>query len=126
MSKAASGRPPEPTQGRTRSPRTLAAERALEVSNRMLQALTEAQQEFIQGTEARPLFEKLLTVLLELTRSEYGFIGEVLRDEKGAPYLRSYAVTNIAWTDELRDYYERHIVQGLEFRNLDTLFGAVL
>lgn len=125
MSKAASGRPTDPPQGRTRS-RTLAAERALEVSNRMLQALTEAQQEFIQGTEARPLFEKLLAVLLELTGSEYGFIGEVLRDEKGASYLRSYAITNIAWTDELRAYYERHIAQGLEFRNPHTLFGAVL
>ena len=53
MSKAASGRPTNPAQGRTRS-RTLAAERALEVGNRMLAALTEAQQEFIQGSAAHP------------------------------------------------------------------------
>jgi two-component system NtrC family sensor kinase len=125
MSKAASGRPQDTSQGRARS-RTLAAERALEISNRLLRALTEAQQEFIQGGEAQPLFEKLLSVLLELTQSEYGFIGEVLRDPAGAPYLRSYAVTHIDWTDELRDYYERNIAKGMEFRNLGTLFGSVL
>ena len=102
------------------------AERALHASNTLLQALTEAQLEFIGGSDAHLLFDKLLTVLLELTQSEYGFIGEVLRDEQGAPYLRSHAITNIAWTDELKALYERSAARGMEFRNLQTLFGHVL
>jgi signal transduction histidine kinase len=98
----------------------------LQASNRLLQALTVAQQEFIQGSDAHSLFDKLLEVLLQVTGSEYGFIGEVLRDPQGQPYVQSYAVTNIAWTDELREYYDRYISKGLEFRNLHSLFGAVL
>ncbi|HYO59417.1 ATP-binding protein [Archangium sp.] len=125
MSKAVSGRRPDSPQGRTRS-RALVAERALQASNRLLQALTEAQLEFIRGSNAHHLFDKLLTVLLDLTESEYGFIGEVLRDPQGAPYVRCHAITNIAWTDELREAYGQSAEQGMEFRNLHTLFGIAL
>ncbi|OJT20353.1 hypothetical protein BO221_30440 [Archangium sp. Cb G35] len=125
MSKAAPGRRPDSAQGRTRS-RALVAERALHASNTLLQALTAAQLEFIGGSDAHILFDKLLAVLLELTESEYGFVGEVLRDEHGSPYLRTLALTNIAWTDELKALYERSTAQGMEFRNLETLFGRVL
>ncbi|HZH16332.1 MAG TPA: ATP-binding protein [Archangium sp.] len=95
MSKAVSGRRPDSAQGRTRS-RALVAERALHASTSLLQALTEAQLEFIGGSDAHHLFDKLLAVLLELTESEYGFIGEVLRDAQGAPYVRPHAITHIA------------------------------
>lgn len=95
MSKAVSGRRPDSAQGRTRS-RALVAERALHASTSLLQALTEAQLEFIGGSDAQHLFDKLLAVLLELTESEYGFIGEVLRDAQGAPYVRPHAITHIA------------------------------
>ena len=98
----------------------------LRASNLLLQALTEVQTEFIQGHEAPRLFDKLLSVLLKLTGSEYGFIGEVLFTPEGKPYLRTQALTNIAWTDELREFYAREAPKGLEFTNLQTLFGAVM
>ena len=104
----------------------VATEQQLELSNRLLRALTQAQTEFIRGSDAPGLFNRLLGVLLELTSSEYGFIGEVHYDAKGLPFLRTYAITNIAWTDELREQFERLTPQGIEFRNLRTLFGAVL
>ncbi len=100
--------------------------RQLEATNRLLRALTEAQTEFIRGSDAQGLFDRLLGVLLDLTSSEYGFIGEVLKDPQGVPYLRTYAITNIAWTDELREQYVRLAPVGMEFRNLRTLFGEVL
>ncbi|PTL78139.1 ATP-binding protein [Vitiosangium sp. GDMCC 1.1324] len=102
MSKAASGRRSDTAQGRTRS-RALAAERALEISNRLLQALTEAQLDFFRGSDAHHLFDKLLTALLELTESEYGFIGEVHREPGGKPSLSTHVITHAAWTDELRE-----------------------
>ncbi|ATB33556.1 ATP-binding protein [Melittangium boletus] len=106
-----------------------AAEWALHASNRLLRALTEVQTEFIQNRVVRGVFDKLLTVLLELTGSEYGFIGEAAATADGAPYLRTRAITNIAWTDELRALYDREAPRGfvgVEFRNLHNLFGAVL
>ena len=64
-----------------------AAQWELQASNRLLQALTEAQQELIQGSDTHHLFDKLLGVLLQLTDSEYGFIGEVQRDPE---VIRAY------------------------------------
>ncbi|AKJ03675.1 Hypothetical protein AA314_05301 [Archangium gephyra] len=98
----------------------------LRASHLLLQALTEVQTEFIQGSEVPQLFDKLLSVLLKLTGSEYGFIGEVLRTPEGTPLLRTHAITNIAWTQELREFYARQAPQGMEFTNLQTLFGAVM
>ncbi len=101
-------------------------EQELQASNRLLHALTEAQTDFIRGCDTYQLFSKLLEVLLELTGSEYGFIGEVLHSPEGVPYLRTHAITNIAWTDELREHYALNAPLGMEFSNLRTLFGAVL
>ena len=105
----------------------LTAEQALRASNRLLQALTEVQTDFIQGAASQRLFNKLLAVLLELTGSEYGFIGEVVYPPEGSLFLRSRAITNIAWTPELKEFLASKLAQGgLEFRNLHNLFGEVL
>jgi PAS domain S-box-containing protein len=50
---------------------------------------------FIRDRNARAVFEGLLPSLLDLTGSEFGFIGEVLHRD-GAPYLKTHAVSNIA------------------------------
>jgi len=71
-------------------------------------------------------FEFLLTLIVEITNSEYGFIGEVLHDPDGTRYLKTYAITNLAWNDETRAFYESQRELGLEFRNLETLFGRCL
>jgi PAS domain S-box-containing protein len=92
----------------------------------LLEAITRAQASFIADSDSRAAFEGLLTDLLSITESEYGFIGEVLIDTQGAPYLKTHAITNIAWNEETRAFYEQHAPEGLAFRNLNTLFGKVL
>jgi len=93
---------------------------------RLLQAITRAQREFIAGANVRECFERLLAIFLEITASEYGFIGEVHYKPDGIPFLRSHALTNIAWDEATLRYYNDHIDTGLEFHNLSTLFGSVL
>lgn len=92
----------------------------------LVDAVARAQSNFIANAEATDAFELLLTDLLQLARSEYGFIGEILTGEDGAPYLKTHAITNIAWDDASRRFYEENAQTGLEFRNLDTLFGAAI
>jgi len=64
--------------------------------------------------------------------SEYGFIGEVKFEEptdansQGTMYLQTHAITNIAWNDETRAFYEANAPTGLKFYNLDSLFGKVM
>lgn len=94
----------------------------------LLRAVGRLQSSYIiRGKiDAADTFEDLLQLLLSFTGSEYGFVAEVLRDEQGQPYLKTHAITNIAWNEEMQAFYEKHKAKGLEFRNLNTLFGAAL
>jgi DNA-binding CsgD family transcriptional regulator len=76
--------------------------------------------------DIRDVFEDLLAHTLIATESEFGFMGEVLTDELGKPYISTFAVTNISWDAETRALYDREHEKGLTFRNLDSLFGHVL
>ena len=95
-------------------------------NNRQVDIISQAQLAFITNTDPRTAFDKLLGGLLELAVSEYGFIGEVLYTADNKPYLRTHAITNIAWDEATRRFYKEHAPKGMEFRNLDTLFGAAL
>jgi PAS domain S-box-containing protein len=115
------------------------AESALEGGNQLLRAISAAQSQFIANADPRILFDGLLDNLLALTDSEYGFIGEILYASdgtpyvesahmkmRGRPYLKTHAMTNIAWNEETQKLYEENAAQGMEFHNLKTLFGAVI
>lgn len=99
---------------------------ALLQSNNLLNALSRAQFQFISDTSPRIIFDELLGNLLSLTKSEYGFIGEVFYNDSGEPYLKTHAITNIAWNEETRAFYEKNAPTGMEFCNLKSLFGEVM
>ncbi len=102
------------------------AEDAVLRTNNLLNAISRAQAEFIADANPNKIFDGLLQSLLSLTNSEYGFIGEVLSAASGEPCLKTYALTNIAWNRETRDFYGKNAPAGLEFFSLKTLFGGVL
>jgi len=85
-----------------------------------------AQTLFIGAQDPRHAFDVLLDDLLSITKSEYGFIGEVLYSADGSPYLKTHTITNIAWNEETRAFYNDNIEEGLVFANLKTLFGQVM
>ncbi|MGA1623705.1 MAG: PAS domain S-box protein, partial [Synechocystis sp.] len=108
-------------------------------NNQLLKTISRAQIAFINATDRLIIFEELLANLLELTDSEYGFIGEVLFREngtatmeesfmkiRGVPYVKTHGITNIAWNEETQKLYEENYEQGMEFTNMNTLFGAVI
>ena len=91
----------------------------------LLETIYQAQSQFIGSTHHSEMFENLLTNLLSLTQSKYGFLGEILHTTEGQPYLKTHAITNLAWNLEMQELYER-FAPNLEFFNLQTLFGAVI
>ncbi|SFL87335.1 GAF domain-containing protein [Marinobacter zhejiangensis] len=90
------------------------------------QAVARAQESFINRPQHPQAFSELLGEVLRFTESAYGFIGEILHDDDGRPYMKTNTITNIAWDDASHQFYEDNVSEGLEFRNLDTLFGAVI
>ncbi|CAI7933326.1 unnamed protein product, partial [Closterium sp. NIES-54] len=72
------------------------------------------------------VFDYLLSALLEVTESSFGFISSALLKADGTPYLKTHAMTNVAWTKELRAWYAANAHKGLVFTNMNTLHGAVV
>ncbi|KNC54105.1 uncharacterized protein AMSG_09879 [Thecamonas trahens ATCC 50062] len=96
-------------------------------SGRVTECIIHAQAQCLIDTPAAQVFGTLLEAILTLTDSEYGFIGEIV-DVKGEPVLLTHAITNIAWNDQMREYYDNQIATkgGFVFDNLNTLFGRVM
>jgi PAS domain S-box-containing protein len=80
---------------------TAAVEEQLESTRRLLHALSQVHADFITHGDHRPLFERLLALVIELTRSERGFIAEVLHSPGGAVSLQLLAAQ--AWANPLQD-----------------------
>ena len=100
--------------------------RQSEQSRQLLALIAAAQAAYINAQNQRIAFDALLKRILELTASQFGFIGEVLHDEQGMPYLRTYAISNIAWDATSNRFFAEQNQAGMEFHNLDSLFGQVL
>ena len=106
--------------------RRKAAAEAQRRSHALLAALSRVQSLFIAEEDPHALFAELLQALLTVTGSDDGFVGEVAHDADGLPYLKTHAVTDLSWNEATQRLYEQTAAGGMEFRNLDTLFGAVL
>jgi PAS domain S-box-containing protein len=97
-----------------------------DLSRQLLSLIAEAQAAYINRHNPREAFDTLLKRILEVSASQFGFVGEILHDDSAAPFLRTFAISNIAWDADTLAFYDARAAQGLEFRNLDTLFGQVI
>jgi len=89
----------------------------------MLQFIADIQRTFLSGGNPQENFSRLLDGLLEFTSSEYGFIGEIRHTSEDVPYLRTHAITDISWDKASKEFHDKNVNRGLDFLNLDTLFG---
>ncbi|MDG4811502.1 response regulator [Hydrogenovibrio sp. 3SP14C1] len=101
-------------------------EHKLKKQKELLETLWKATNLFMVYKDLPEVTDYLLGRILKLTNSEYGFIGEVLKDEDNQSYLKTHALTNIAWNEETRKFYDENAPDGLEFKNMNTLFGSAI
>jgi PAS domain S-box-containing protein len=102
------------------------AERNLESSLGLLSSIKNAQSKYISDNYSKQLFDNLLDEILKLTESEFGFIGEIIKGTDGNLYLKTHTITNIAWNNITRKLHEKNVAVGMEFHNLNSLFGTVI
>ncbi|HYI01518.1 PAS domain S-box protein [Hyalangium sp.] len=84
---------------------SLPLEEQLASTQRLLSALAQVHADFITQGDHRLLFERLLSLLIELTCSERGFIAELHHAPQSAPSLQLLAAQ--AWTGPLQDIEAR-------------------
>ncbi|MBE0469828.1 MAG: PAS domain S-box protein [Methyloprofundus sp.] len=92
----------------------------------LLDTLWHANNQFMINKNIVEVADYLLGKLLKITRSQYGFIGEVLFDEKNNPYLKTHAVTSILSDKSLHVIDAQEVDHVNELRALDTLLGEGL
>jgi PAS domain S-box-containing protein len=98
----------------------------ISVSLRMIHFVNEIMSNSLIENSPKDALNVVLKALLDLTNSEYGFVGEIMLSDSGTRFLRSYAVTDISWNSETKELYEQYITTGIDFHNLETLFGKVI
>jgi transcriptional regulator with GAF, ATPase, and Fis domain len=98
----------------------------LQQSESIIKSVIKIQGMFLQNDPPNIVFDRLLSILLFHTKSEYGFLGRILYRDDKTPFLKTYAITNISWDEATRKFYEENAPSGLEFTNLKTLFGETI
>lgn len=68
----------------------------------LLKAIVQAQSNFVSDESCHSGLEHVLHSLLKLTDSQYGFIGEVLTNDRENPFLKIHAISNRAWNEDTR------------------------
>ena len=90
----------------------------LEETNKLLLAISRAQTNFLEHPDSKGVFESLLADFLALSESDAGFIGEVLSDAEGQPFLKVHANSNAAWAGETQNRFQSS--------HMDSQIAAVL
>jgi len=101
-------------------------EEELTARNQLIEAIQTMQAVFIATGDLTASCAKLLKSLTDLSMSQYGFIGEVRKDPDQRPYLIVYAMSDLSWDATSTDLYAQTRKRGMEFHNLDNLFGRVI
>lgn len=91
-----------------------------------MELISTIQSNYIKAETKQVIFDDILQSLMKITESTYGFIGSVKYDSQGLPYLKSHAIKDSAWHVSPKDTNEAHVLDELEYRNLNTLFGRTL
>jgi signal transduction histidine kinase/DNA-binding NarL/FixJ family response regulator len=94
-------------------------------------AMTETHAALAKGATPDQVFTTMLNSFLKVTGSAFGFISQVIVDEHvgqrpSEPYLRFMSVTNISWDETSQKFYDDNYKKGIEFHNLDSMYGLVV
>jgi hypothetical protein len=101
-------------------------EQALFKSSRILVAINHAQDMHNPYAEPEEILDTLLAEVIDLTESEYGFIGEILHNADGQPYMEVQTILNFTRNDETPALSVAQEPVCLDLTNTDTLFGEMI
>ncbi len=79
-----------------------------------------------ENVERKFVCNHVLNKLIQLTNSEYGFIGRIIKDERGNLALKTKAVSNMAWNSSSYEFWKDNTNHPMIFKNMNTHFGEVI
>ena len=119
------GRPYKYVSARTDITQRVLLDEKLAQQKKLLDMLHHATTGFVENGNISETMASMLETLLTITASEYGYAGELLYENE-KPYLRTHAISNAAWTDDMQALYGINNNGDIEFSKLDSLYGKVI
>lgn len=95
-------------------------------STGLLEAINKITSSFLASNNFSQFFDHVLQVVLKVTSSEYGFLSELLHDDQGKPFMRAYAISNVAQGHGKHSFAHFQENGYMDFHALNNLFGYVL
>ncbi len=96
----------------------------LQRQTELLEAVQSSESLFISEGDPKAVFGGLLQILVRITKSEYGFLDEVVYREDRPVLKRSLAISDISWDESSRNLYRDLADANFVFPNLENLAGA--
>lgn len=85
-----------------------------------------AQNHYIGVGGLAEVYREMVETAVTHTESEFGFMGEVLHDENGAPYVKSYGIIEVSGNEGEARMPASIDYEGFELRDLKSLAGAAI
>lgn len=92
----------------------------------LLEVQSDLQASYMRNGADRAWWDAALRKVIALSGSAFGFLGRIEHESDSTPYLHSLAITDIAWNEWSRGVFDQFAADGLEFRNLESLFGVTV
>ncbi len=102
------------------------SEAKLSRNHRLITIIDRLREQFIAQTDPFQMYNGFLKDLVDLTESEFGFLGEIGVEGESTPYLKIFGISEIEGTEGLNHMKEKLRQDGFKFRNLGNMFGAVI
>lgn len=93
---------------------------------RMLDLFRQVLQEHLVCNDLIYACNQMLSGLLQLCCSQFGFIGRLLPEDNSQACLNILAIHHKGWDETSVAVYQQQVAQGLQMVKLDSLFGDVV
>lgn len=94
--------------------------------NKLLQAVNDTQLSFFIEDDFQNLLRALRDNVFNISKSSFVFIGEVLYDDNGSPYLLCHTISDTSWSEEMNEFYLQDFEAGIATHNLGSLLDQSL
>lgn len=99
----------------------------LNYKQQLERVINNAQSIFISENDIKSALQNLLWETLPASNSELGFIGQVLTDSNGTPFMRALVFGSTHKDNRILEHFRAaNLPENGEYRNLNNLFGMVM
>ncbi len=100
------------------------AEASLKKSNQLLAIISKLQSEFIADANPNKIFLKIIDKTRQLTQSTCGFLGEVLYNSEGIPYVEKHYL-KLSGNPSLEGLFHKNEVKKWLLKNLNNFLNSL-